>query len=119
MALFPLLPAIAMMKLPFCGPLTTVTESVPKRLVAVMLDISTNVGLNVQVNSALANPPAGILFKLTATVESPPTTTLGGVKPIVTYAEFGILVGIEVGGTEVGGTEVGGTGVFVGTTTAG
>jgi hypothetical protein len=52
-----------------------------------MADISTTAGLYVQVNSALANPPAGILLKLTATLEDSPSKTLGGVRLVVTNGE--------------------------------
>lgn len=83
-ALFPLLPAMATIKLPFCGPLTTMTASVPKRPLSVILPMLTRDGLNVQVNSALANPLAGTLFKLTVAVEMPPTPILGGVRTVVT-----------------------------------
>jgi hypothetical protein len=44
-ALFPLLPAIATMKLPFCGPLVATAGSAPKRLVTVMLLTSTKLAL--------------------------------------------------------------------------
>ena len=108
-ALFPLLPAMATIKLPFCGPLTTVTESVPKRLVAVMLATSTIVGLNIQVNSALANPPVGTLFKLTVAIEAPPTIMLDGVRSIVTNADV-----VEIVGVADGTLDAVGIGVFVG-----
>lgn len=44
-ALFPLLPAMATMKLPLCGPLIATAASAPKRLVAAMLLTSTRLGL--------------------------------------------------------------------------
>jgi hypothetical protein len=44
-ALFPLLPAIATMKLPFCGSLIATAGSAPKRLAAVMLLTWTRLGL--------------------------------------------------------------------------
>jgi hypothetical protein len=44
-ALFPLLPAIATMKLPPCGPLIATAGSAPKRLVTVMLLTATTPGL--------------------------------------------------------------------------
>jgi hypothetical protein len=52
-ALLPLLPAIATMKLPFCGPLIATAASAPNRLVAVILLTSIRLALYVQVNSAL------------------------------------------------------------------
>jgi hypothetical protein len=44
-ALFPLLPAIATMKLPFCGSLIATAGSAPKRLAAVILLTWTTLGL--------------------------------------------------------------------------
>lgn len=44
-ALFPLLPAMAKMKLPFCGPLSAVTGSAPNRLVATGVPTLTKLGL--------------------------------------------------------------------------
>jgi hypothetical protein len=44
-ALFPLLPAMATMKLPFCGSLIATAGSAPKRLPAVMLLTCTRLGL--------------------------------------------------------------------------
>ena len=44
-ALFPLLPAIARMKLPFWGPLIAATGSAPNRFVTTMLLTSTRAGL--------------------------------------------------------------------------
>src|SRR5512147_585042 len=43
-ARLPLLPAIATMKLPFCGPLMATAASVPKRLVVTMLLTSARLG---------------------------------------------------------------------------
>lgn len=74
-----------------------------------MLDTSATAGLYVQENSILANPPAGTLFRLTEPLDEPPTVTLGGVKLVVTNAEFGMVVGVAEGAA----TTVG-TGVFVG-----
>ena len=92
--------------------------SVPKRPLSVMLLMETNVGLNVQVNSALANPPAGTLFKLTVAVEVPPAIIVGGLRTVVTYADVGVEVAVDVVVTaRVGvadGTKVAvGIGVFV------
>ena len=121
-ALFPLLPAMATIKLPFCGPLTTITASVPNRPLSVMLPTLTRDGSNVQVNSALANPLTGTLFRLTETVVVLPSATIfDGVKPIVTNADVGVAVGVAVVATvgvntTVGvadGTKLVGAGVFV------
>jgi hypothetical protein len=77
-ALFPLLPAIATMKLPFCGSLIATAGSAPKRLVAVMLLTWITLGLYVQVNSALVYPSTGTLLRLTVAVAVSPTLTLVG-----------------------------------------
>jgi hypothetical protein len=77
-ALFPLLPAIATMKLPFCGSLIATAGSAPKRLAAVILLTWIRLGLYVQVNSALVYPSAGTLLRLTVAVAVSPTLTLDG-----------------------------------------
>src|SRR5204863_4431661 len=82
-ALLPLLPAIATMKLPFCGPLIATAASAPKRGVTAMLLTSINVALYVQVNSALVYPSAGMLFKLTVTTALSPTLRLVGLTTVV------------------------------------
>ena len=77
-ALFPLLPAIAMMKTPGCGVFMATTASAPKRLVTTGVPTLTRLASKVQVNSALVYPSAGTLFKLTVTVAVPPTSTVVG-----------------------------------------
>ncbi len=83
-ALLPLLPAIATMKLPFCGPLTALTGSVPKSVPTVILLTSSKLGSYVQVNSAEVYPVLGTLFKLTVAVPVSPTFKLVGLIVVVT-----------------------------------
>lgn len=52
-AFCPLLPAIARMKLPFCGPFIADTGSVPNSVVTPILLTSIKLGLYEQINSAL------------------------------------------------------------------
>src|SRR5215207_298333 len=66
-ALLPLLPATATMKLPPCGPLIATTGSAPKRSPTVILLSSAILAVKLQVNSALVYPPAGTLCRLTVT----------------------------------------------------
>lgn len=81
-ALLPLLPAIATMKLPFCGVVNAAAGSGPKRFVTTMLFTSTRLALYVQVNSALVYPSGGTLFKFTVTVAVSPTFRLVGLTTV-------------------------------------
>lgn len=83
-ALLPLLPAIATMKLPPCGPLIATAASAPKRLVTVILLASNRLALYVQVNSALVYPSAATLLRLTVAVALDPTLTLAGLTLVDT-----------------------------------
>ena len=81
-ALLSLLPAIATMKLPFCGPLIATAGSGPNNSATEMLLTSTRLASYVQVNSALVKPSAGTLFKLTVASAVSPTMMLPGVTTV-------------------------------------
>ena len=78
----PLLPAMATIKLPPCGPLIATAASAPNRFVTAILLTSTMLGSYVQTNSALVYPSAGTLFKLTVTVAVSPTFTVVGLTVV-------------------------------------
>ena len=111
-ALLLLLPAIAMMKLPFCGPLMAVTGSAPKRLATLILLDSTRLSSYVQVNSALVYSFGGTLFKLTVTSALSSILILVGLTSVETNGPDGA---VDVAVSAVGmGVAVEGVGVFVG-----
>lgn len=112
-ALLLLLPAIATMKLPFCGPLMAVTGSAPKRLVLLILLDSTRLSSYVQVNSALVYSFGGTLFKLTVTNALSSILILVGLTSVKTNGPDGV-VEVAVSAVGVGvGVVVEGVGVFV------
>ena len=111
-ALLLLLPAIATMKLPFCGPLMAVTGSAPKRLAMLILLDSTRLSSYVQVNSALVYSFGGTLFKLTVTNALSSILILVGLTSVKTNGPEGV---VDVAVSAVGaGVVVEGVGVFVG-----
>lgn len=111
-ALLLLLPAIATMKLPFCGPLIAVTGSAPKRLATLMLLASTKFASYVQVNSALVYSLGGTLFTLTVTNALSSILILVGLTSVKTNGPDGV---VDVAVSAVGaGVVVEGVGVFVG-----
>lgn len=111
-ALLLMLPAIATMKLPFCGPLIAVTGSAPKRLATRMLLASTKFASYVQVNSALVYSFGGTLFKLTVTNALSSILILVGLTSVKTNGPDGVVdVAVSAVGT---GVVVEGVGVFVG-----
>ena len=111
-ALLLMLPAIATMKLPFCGPLIAVTGSAPKRLATRMLLASTKFASYVQVNSALVYSFGGTLFKLTVTNALSSMLILVGLTSVKTNGPDGVVdVAVSVIGA---GVAVEGVGVFVG-----
>ena len=80
----PLLPAMATMKEPFCGPLIATAASAPKMLPATMLLASSRAESYVQVNSALVYPSTGTLLNVTVTKADSPAFRLVGVALVVT-----------------------------------